>query len=124
MKRYDPDAELIWQDRKRWCGLPLSFTRYALFKKKDEYAKLVNMNGLLTTTTEEINLYRVDDIEVFQSLSNKIFGVGSITSYCKDASCEKLVIKRIKDPFKVKNIIEELVIEDRERVGVTYGEWQ
>lgn len=124
MKRYDPDAELIWQDRKRWCGLPLSFTRYALFKKKDEYAKLVNMNGLLTTTTEEINLYRVDDIEVFQSLSNKIFGVGSITIYCKDASCEKLVIKRIKDPFKVKNIIEELVIEDRERVGVTYGEWQ
>ena len=124
MKRYDPDAELIWQDRKRWCGLPLSFTRYALFKKKDEYAKLVNMNGLLTTTTEEINLYRVDDIEVFQSLSNKIFGVGSITIYCKDASCEKLVLKRIKDPFKVKNLIDDLVIEDRERVGVTYGEWQ
>lgn len=124
MKRYDPDAELVWQDRKRWCGLPLSFTRYALFKKKDEYAKLVNMNGWLTTTTEEINLYRVDDIEVFQSLSNKIFGVGSITIYCKDASCEKIVLKRIKDPFKVKNIIEELVIEDRERVGVTYGEWQ
>ena len=124
MERYDPEAELVWKDRKRWCGLPLSFTRYAIFKKKDEYAKLVNMNGWLTTTTEEINLYRVDDIEVFQSLSNKIFGVGSITIYCKDASCEKLVLKRIKDPFKVKNIIEELVIEDRERVGVTYGEWQ
>ena len=124
MKRYDPDAELIWQDRKRWCGLPLSFTRYALFKKKDEYAKLVNMNGWLTTTTEEINLYRVDDIEIFQSLSNKIFGVGSITIYCKDASCEKIVLKRIKDPFKVKNLIDELVIEDRERVGVAYGEWQ
>lgn len=124
MVRYDQEAEIIWKDRKRWCGLPWTFTRYSLQKKQGQHAKLVNVNGLLTTKTEEIQLFRVDDISVYQSLVDKIFGVGTITIYCNDASCNKLELRNVKNPFKVREIIGNAVAEERGRVGMRYSEMQ
>ena len=92
ISKYDDEAKVIWKDRKRWLGLPWSFTRYGVIKKEDEYAKLVNINGLFSSATEEVNLFRVDDMEVFQSFTDKLFGVGTITVYCKDASCEMIIV--------------------------------
>ena len=124
INKYDEEAKVIWKDRKRWMGLPLSFTRYGVIKKDDEYAKLININGFLSSSTEEVNLFRVDDLEVFQSFTDKLFGVGTITVYCKDASCDKLVLRKIKDPFKVRSMLNKMVIEDRKRVGVKHTEFQ
>ena len=121
---YDSEAEVLWKDRKRWCGLPWSFTRYSLIRREGEYAKLVNINGLLSTRTEEVNLYRVDDFDVYISLIDKIFGVGTITVYCKDASCDKLVLKNVKNPYKVRELLNKLVLEDRKRVGMRQSEVQ
>lgn len=124
MKQYDEFATVVWQDKKRWCGLPWSFTRYSVIKRDGEYAKLINVNGWLTTRTEEIQLYRVDDLSVYQSLTNKIFGVGTITVYCRDASCNKLELRNIKNPYKVCALLNQMVIEDRKRVGVKQSEIQ
>ena len=88
------------------------------------YAKLINQNGLFSTRIEDINLYRVDDLSVHQSLTNKIFGVGSITVYCRDASCEKIVLRNIKDPYKVYQLLIKMIAEDRKRVGVKHTEMQ
>ena len=121
---YDTGAEVVWSDRKRHFGLPLSFTRYGIIKRDGVYAKLVNINGFLTTHTEEINLYRVDDFEVHQSLTDKMFGVGTITVYCKDSTCDKLVIKSVKNPFMVRELLNKLVLEDRKRVGLRQTEMQ
>ena len=121
---YDSEAEVLWKDRKRWCGLPWSFTRYSVIRKEGEYAKLVNINGFLTSHSEEINLYRVDDFEVHQTISDKVWGVGTITVYCHDASCDKLILKNVKNPYKVRELLNKLVLEDRRRVGVRQTEMQ
>jgi len=121
---YDSDAQVLWHDRKRWCGLPWSFTRYSVIKKDGEYAKLININGFLSAHSEEINLYRVDDFEVYQSLVDKLFGVGTITVYCKDATCDKLLLKNVKNPFRVRQLLNKLVLEDRQRVGMRQSEVQ
>ena len=121
---YDSDAEVVWQDRKRWCGLPWSFTRYCIIRKPGQYAKLVNINGFLTSHSEEVNLYRVDDFTVKQSMSDKIFGVGTIIVYCRDASTNTLELKNVKNPYKVRELLNKLVIEDRHRVGIHYSEMQ
>ncbi|MGN1212685.1 MAG: PH domain-containing protein, partial [Christensenellales bacterium] len=118
MVKYDNDAEILWQDRKRWCGMPITFTRYSLVKKTGQHIKLVNVNGFLTTRTEEVKLFRVDDIGVYQSFINKIFGVGTITIYCNDASCSKLELRNIKNPFKVRELISDYVTQERQRVGM------
>ncbi len=123
-KLYDLDAEIVWKDRRRYCGLPLSFTRYSIIKREGEYAKLVNINGFLSSRSEEVNLYRVDDFEVYQSLIDKLFGVGTVTVYCKDATCDKLVLKNVKNPFRVRELLNKLVLEDRKRVGLRQAEMQ
>lgn len=124
MKNYNQNAEVVWKDRKRYFGLPLSFTRYSIVKAPNQRAKIVNVNGLLTTRTEEVEMYRVDDVSIYRSLFDKIFGVGTITVYCRDASCEKLEIIRVKNPFKVKDIINSMVVEERQNLGLRYGEMQ
>lgn len=124
MVKYDEDAEIVWKDRKRWCGLPWTFTRYSLQKKPGQHTKLVNVNGLLTTKTEEVKLFRVDDTSVYRSLIDKIFGVGTITIYCNDASCSQLVLRNVKNPFKVRELIADEVSKERQRVGMRYSEMQ
>ena len=123
-KLYDLDAEIVWKDRRRYCGLPWSFTRYSIIKREGEYAKLVNVNGFLSSRSEEVNLYRVDDFEVYQSLIDKLFGVGTVTVYCKDATCDKLILRNVKNPFRVRELLNKLVLEDRKRVGLRQTEMQ
>ena len=121
---YDKTAQLIWKDRKRFLGMPLSFTRYGFLKKEGEYAKLVNINGWLSSKTEEVNMYRIDDFSVDQSLFDKMFNVGTITVFCKDASCDKLILQKVKNPYKVREMLNKLVLEDRRRVGLRQSEIQ
>ena len=121
---YDSTAQVVWRDRKRYFGLPLSFTRYEIIKEEGEYAKLININGFLSTRSEEVNLYRIDDFDVHQSLADRLFGVGTITVYCRDASCDKLILQKVKNPYKVREILNKLVLEDRKRVGIRHAEMQ
>ena len=49
--------KMIWQDRKRILGLPLTFTQYALSEDR-----VFVQTGLLNTRFEEALLYRIQDI--------------------------------------------------------------
>ena len=33
--KFDKDCEIIWHDRKRYWGMPISFTRYYIVKKEE-----------------------------------------------------------------------------------------
>ena len=47
----------LWKDRKRYFGLPLSFTRYSLSEDR-----LFVSEGLLNIRDDEVLLYRVREI--------------------------------------------------------------
>ena len=55
--------ESLWKDRKRYFGLPLSFTRYALSEDR-----LFTSVGFLSIQDDEVLLYRVRDIDTSRSL--------------------------------------------------------
>lgn len=120
---FGENTEIIWKDRKRWCGMPLSFTRYYLVNKKDSWLKLFTSTGWLSTTEEEVNLFRVFDLSVYQTLFDKMFNVGSITLYVNDESSDKIVLRKVKDPFKVRNKIASLVEEERKKRGFRLTEF-
>ena len=124
MKSITKDVEVLWKDCKRHMGLPISFTQYAVIRKPGKWTKIVEESGFTTTHIEEVLMYRVDDLDVFQSLTDKMFNVGTITVYCKDASCDKLYLKNVKDPFKVKEIISDLIEEERKKKNILYSEIQ
>ncbi|MDD2445317.1 MAG: hypothetical protein PHX09_00670 [Clostridia bacterium] len=122
IKRFGKDIKLVWKDRKRWAGMPLSFTRYFLIEKPNQWIKLFTSVGLFSTIDEELYLFRVFDITVHQTFSNKIFNEGSIILHVNDESCDKVVLKRVLNPFKVKAIIADQVELERRRRGFKLAE--
>jgi hypothetical protein len=122
INRFGKGLKLIWKDRKRWAGMPLSFTRYFLIEKPNKWIKLFTSVGLFSTVDEELYLFRVFDITVHQTFSNKIFNEGSIILHVNDESCDKIVLKRVLNPFKVKAIIADQVEVERRRRGFKLAE--
>ena len=72
----------------------------------------------------EETIYRIDDISVSQTLGNKIFGVGTIKIYCQDASGDEVLIKNVKEPYKVRAMINDLVESARTNKKIVFGEFQ
>ena len=114
MEKYG--VELIWKDRKRYLGMPLSFTRYALSEDR-----LFLSVGFLSIKDDEILLYRVRDITTSRSLWQRLFGVGTVTVMSSDKTMPILQMKNIRNPVAVKellhNQVEEMKIRRRVRLG-------
>ena len=109
--------EYLWKDRKRYFGLPLSFTRYMLSEDR-----LFVSVGFLNIKDDEILLYRVRDIDTSRNLWQRLFGVGTVVVMSSDKSMPNLVLKNIKDPVTVKELIHEQVEEMKIRRRVRFGE--
>ena len=104
------EKPLMWTDRKRILGMPLSFTRYSLNEDK----LLVN-TGLLSLHEEEVLLYRIRDISVRESLSERMFGVGTICVNSTDVTVPHLDLVHVKNPRKVKEVLSKFVEQSRSR---------
>ena len=107
----------LWKDRKRYFGLPLSFTRYAMSEDR-----LFVSVGFLNIRDDEILLYRVRDIDTTRTLWQRIFGVGTVTVISADKTMPSLVLKNVKDPIFVKELIHKQVEEMKLRRRVRVGE--
>lgn len=108
---------IIWKDRRRYLGLPISFTRYSLSE-----TRLFSEKGLFTTVNEELNLFRVRDIRVTRTLGDKIFGCGTVTLFSSDKSDPKLDLRSIKNPMAVKERLVALVAEERRKHRIRSSE--
>ena len=111
------NIECLWKDRKRHLGLPLSFTRYQLSADR-----LFVSEGFLNIKDDEVLLYRVRDIDTRRSLWQRIFGVGTVTVMSSDKTMPTLVLKNIKDPVFVKELIHRQVEEMKIQRRVRFGE--
>lgn len=104
------EIKYLWQDRKRYFGLPLSFTRYFLSEDR-----LFIEQGLLNIKADEILLYRVRDIDLSMKLTQRLFGVGTVCVHSSDQSMPHLDLKNIKDPRSVKELIHRSVEEAKNK---------
>ena len=102
--------EYLWKDRKRRFGLPLSFTRYALSEDR-----LFCEIGFLNLKSDEVLLYRVQDLELTMTLGQRIFGVGTVCVHSSDKSIPHLDLKNVKKPREVKELIHRSVEQAKER---------
>ena len=107
----------IWKDRKRFMGMPLSFTRYAL---SDD--RLFLSVGFFSVRDEEILLYRIRDISSKRSLWQRIFGVGTVTVTSSDNTTPQVVLKNIKFPLDFKELLHKNVEESKMKRRMRYGE--
>lgn len=107
----------LWHDRKRYFGLPLGVTRYALSEDR-----LFISEGFLNIKDDEILLYRVRDIDTSRTLWQRLFGVGTVIVFSSDKTMPKLVLKNIKDPILVKERIHRQVEDRKIKRRVRLGE--
>ena len=121
--QFGDNAEILWTDKKRIFGMPISFTRYSLVTNNNDWTKLFVVTGILSTTIDEINLFRVSDIQCIQTVFQRIFGVGTITLYSKDMSMPVVHLTNIAEPFKVRNMLTEKIEQARAEKGVRIGEF-
>lgn len=121
-KYYGANSVIRWKDRKRFWGMPITFTRYALVENED-WIKLFIKTGLLSTREEEINLYRVYDITISRSLGDKLFGVGTIMLHSKDESTPEAYLWHVKNPYEVRNMLAKYVEEEKAKRGFRVAEF-
>jgi uncharacterized membrane protein YdbT with pleckstrin-like domain len=111
MPQGDFSMEMIWTDRKRHFGLPISFTKYSLSEDR-----LFQETGFLNLNEEEVLLYRVRDVSLSRSLWQRIFRVGTITVHSSDKTSPTLAIINVKNSKSVK----ELIFTNVERAKETH----
>ena len=95
--------DMLWKDRKRHLGLPISFTKYSL--SGGEAPRIFRETGLFSLKEEEVLLYRVRDITLTRSFFQRIFGVGTVSLHSSDKTTPTLDLVNISKSKDVKELI-------------------
>ena len=95
--------DMLWKDRKRHLGLPISCTKYSL--SGGEAPRIFRETGLFNLKEEEVLLYRVRDITLTRSFFQRIFGVGTVSLHSSDKTTPTLDLVNISKSKDVKELI-------------------
>ncbi|MGE3913235.1 MAG: PH domain-containing protein [Chloroflexota bacterium] len=76
------------------------------------------IRGILSRSTDEVELTRVRDVAVDQSLAQRALGIGTITVVGTDVSSPTVVLHDVAEPEQVKELIRQAVQEQRRRYRV------
>ena len=75
-------------------------------------------SGFLNQRQDEVRLYRIQDLTVTRSLSQRIFGMGTILVNSSDKTLGDFEIKNIKNVMDVKEQLSSLVEIQRDQKRV------
>jgi membrane protein YdbS with pleckstrin-like domain/DNA-directed RNA polymerase subunit RPC12/RpoP len=78
--------------------------RYSLLYRLSTQRLFVN-RGLVSRRVEEIELFRIRDIDSVQNLLERILGYGRVNVFSTDATTPKFELSGITDPLAVKDTI-------------------
>ena len=96
------DIRYLWKDRKRYFGLPLSFTVYRL---SDD--RLFIDTGVIRFQEEEIMLYKIQDLHLTITLGQRLFGVGTVSVLSGDQTAPRVDLVNVARPKYVKELIHQ-----------------
>lgn len=111
--------EKVWESRKRttFLGLPFSFTKYTLTTEK-----ILVDSGFFNKREEEVRLYRILDISLRRSFAQRLAGLGTISCKTSDKSLPELVLVNVKKSRQIKEMLSDLVEEERVKKRVSSRE--
>lgn len=83
-----------------WNYLKIKFIHYKITSQR-----IISSTGMFSKNTEEIELYRVHDIEVFEPFLSRLFGKGTVKVITADSSTPIFYITAIPRP---KDLLDKL----------------
>ncbi len=110
-----------------WEGKPAGFVDKAIGKLNVVGYKITNQriiikSGLIGKKEVEIDLKHVKDIDVKQSLADRIAKVGDIHLTTTDPSNSDITLDNMPDPYGVKEIIRKALLDYRAGISIQYHE--
>jgi uncharacterized membrane protein YdbT with pleckstrin-like domain len=117
------------EERVLWEGKPsgiadsikekggLNATTYKLTNER-----VIIQSGLLSKKQEEIELYKVKDIKVSQSMKERVMKIGQIELVSVDPTTPVYILKDVKNPNELKETIRLSVKEAKRESGVSFRE--
>ena len=106
------ENEKRYVERRRWLffGLPFTFTKYTV---TDE---VITINdGFLSTKENDCYMYKVQDVELLTSLSERLFKLGTVACYTGDNTHPQLYLQHIRNAKEIKDYILRASEEARRR---------
>lgn len=110
---------LLWQGRPGW---PLSWVNRILTRYKLTNERLIVEHGFIRRHVEQIDLFRVHDVDYRQGITERIFGMGDISIETTDATSPDIKLKDVGDPNRVKDLIWHAARIERQRRRVLLRE--
>ena len=107
------DEKVIWEGRPYLSMVEF----YALTTERIKIVK-----GLFGKDTENIELVRIQDIDVTQNLSERMFNIGDIQVRSADLSKPSVVLRNVSDPQKVYEVMRKAWLAARKRYGLQFRE--
>lgn len=110
----DDEAEKVL-----WEGRPyLSLSTH--YKITSERVRITE--GLLGKDREDIELVRVQDIDMSQSLTERALNIGDIQIHSHDKSQPAVVLNNVSNPVEVHELLRRAIQKARKKYNVTYRE--
>ena len=106
------NGEIQFRERKRWLffGRPFTFTVYTVGEDM-----ITVSEGFLNKKENDCYMYKVQDVELLESLPQRIFGLGTVRCFTGDTTSPTLLIQNVKNARSVKNFILEASEKARRR---------
>jgi uncharacterized membrane protein YdbT with pleckstrin-like domain len=77
--------------------------------------RVIVEQGIFSKTVDEIDLRYIDDSNFTQSLADRILGIGNVTLLSSDESSPRYVLRSIKDPRGVRELIRAEAYKNSQR---------
>lgn len=118
-----------WSGRELtlWSGQPdgLIDKVKTVMKVNSIYYEITNQRILITTGLlgrkhDEIELYKIQDYKITQTVFERLLNIGNLIIFSADNTTPQFVLRNIKNPNKVKEILRTAVLEFKQNMNISY----
>jgi membrane protein YdbS with pleckstrin-like domain len=96
---------------------------YIRLRRKNEHYKITNLNieieqGILSKKVNNLEMWRVRDIEYTQSLSDRIFGVSRVTLMTQDKTHPQVILEGLPPGRRIYEDIKQAFLLAKQRKNI------
>lgn len=96
-----------------WKYLEIRCTHYQLSAEQ-----LTATHGVLNRLTDNLELYRIKDTQVFEPIWLRLMGLGNVCIHSSDKTTPILMVRAIPKPMDMASLVRRQVEAERVRKGV------